>query len=89
MLEEAGRELLLLQASDWPFAVTNHRAVDYAIRRFSQHAGRFEHLAGIAERLAADPAHTTELDIVQKFDMWDAEVHDLAFPEIDLRWWDV
>ena len=39
--EMAGRELLLLQASDWPFVITRGQAIDYGIKRFVGHVGRF------------------------------------------------
>jgi 1,4-alpha-glucan branching enzyme len=38
MLEQAGREMLLLEASDWPFLITNKGADDYATLRVKEHA---------------------------------------------------
>ncbi len=87
ILERAGRELLLLQASDWPFVVSCEQAVDYGIKRFIQHAGRFEFLTGIAEGLADDPSHLSKLTEVEEFELKDAEIHDVVFPAIDLNWW--
>ncbi|MGH7658673.1 MAG: 1,4-alpha-glucan branching protein domain-containing protein, partial [Gemmatimonadales bacterium] len=46
LLAQAGRELLLAQASDWPFMLTNGEASDYAERRFSQHCTDAELLVG-------------------------------------------
>lgn len=37
-LERAARELLALQASDWPFQVSRELADDYPLRRFEAHA---------------------------------------------------
>ena len=44
-LKQAGRELLLLQSSDWPFLVTTGQAKDYAIERFNSHNERFQTLS--------------------------------------------
>ncbi|NJL30787.1 MAG: DUF1957 domain-containing protein [Phycisphaerales bacterium] len=52
LLERAGRELLLLQASDWPFVITRGQAIDYGIKRFTLHVGRFENLCDMAEKVA-------------------------------------
>ncbi|MNR83073.1 1,4-alpha-glucan branching enzyme [compost metagenome] len=46
-LAQLGRELLLLQSSDWPFLVTTGQAKDYAIERFREHQTRFDVLAGM------------------------------------------
>ena len=42
MLNQAARELLLVQSSDWPFLVTTGQAKDYAVKRFNEHVERFE-----------------------------------------------
>lgn len=89
ILEKAGRELLLLQASDWPFVISREQAVDYGIKRFMQHAGRFECLADVAERLAEDPGYLERLPEVTEFEIKDADVHDVVFSDIDLNWWAV
>lgn len=87
VLEKAGRELLLLQASDWPFVIARDQAVDYGIKRFVQHMGRFECLADVAERMAENPGYLKELPEVTKFEIEDAEAHDVVFPSVDLNWW--
>jgi len=87
ILEKAGRELLLLQASDWPFAITRSQAGDYGIKRFVGHVARFEYLADIAENLAVDSNYLDGLNEVQRFDLQDPDVHDVIFPQIDLNWW--
>ena len=87
ILEKAGRELLLLQASDWPFVIARGQAVDYGIKRFMQHASRFECLADIAEKLATETAYLGRLSEVESFEIQDADVHDVVFPSIDLNWW--
>ncbi len=89
ILEKAGRELLLLQASDWPFAVVRCQAGDYGIKRFMGHVARFECLTDIAENLAVDPHYLGSLNRVQRFDLQDPDVHDVIFPQIDLNWWNM
>jgi len=83
ILEKAGRELLLMQASDWPFVITRGQAIDYGIKRFVLHAGRFENLCDIAQKVAGNEP-LTELD---RFEIQDADLHDVIFPNIDLNWW--
>ncbi len=87
LLEKAARELLLLQASDWIFAVSRGQAVDYGIKRFMQHVARFESLADIAEKLASDLEYLGKLSEVEQFEIHDADLHDIIFPDIDLEWW--
>jgi len=87
VLEKAARELLLLQASDWPFVISQAQAVDYGIKRFTQHVSRFECLADIAEKLGADSDYLGKLTEVEKFEVRDSDIHDVIFPKIDLEWW--
>ena len=76
-LNQAARELLLLEASDWPFLVTTGQAKQYAVERFHGHLDRFEEIAGAleggnVEHAAALAAEYYEVDNV--------------FPDIDYRW---
>jgi 1,4-alpha-glucan branching enzyme len=87
LLEKAGRELLLLQASDWPFVITRAQAVDYGIKRFTQHVSRFECLTDIAEKLGSDSAYLGKMSEIEKFEVQDADIHDTVFPKVDLNWW--
>jgi 1,4-alpha-glucan branching enzyme len=89
VLKKAARELLLMQASDWPFVIARDQAVDYGIKRFMQHAGRFEVLADLAEKLGNDPGYMDRLTDLEKFEIQDSEIHDIVFPAIDLNWWNV
>lgn len=89
LLEKAGRELLLLQASDWPFVIRRGQAVDYGIKRFMQHVGRFESLTEIAEKVALHNQYLNELTDVEQQEIKDADVHDIVFPNIDLNWWNM
>ncbi len=89
LLEKAGRELLLMQASDWAFVIRRGQAIDYGIKRYMQHVARFECLADIAEKVAADSAYLGALNEVEKFEIQDADIHDVIFPKIDLTWWNM
>lgn len=76
VLEQAARELLLLESSDWPFLVTTGQAKEYAIQRFSQHTERFNRLADSIE--AGQPAVTLAAQY------WEL---DRVFPNIKPEWW--
>src|SRR5438270_5641747 len=82
LMERAGRQLLLLQASDWPFVIHSYGAVDYGIQRFAGHATRFDRMTLIAERLAAGGA-LNELDQVQ---IQELEVHANIFQDMSWTW---
>jgi 1,4-alpha-glucan branching enzyme len=43
-LAQAARELLLAESSDWPFIMKTGTDVNYAVRRFKDHLGRFTRL---------------------------------------------
>ena len=78
VLNQAARELLLLQSSDWPFLVTTGQAKEYASMRFTEHVDRFNDVALIAEK-SGDPT-PEELDTLTAL----AE-RDNPFPDIDYR----
>src|SRR5581483_10941355 len=50
VLDQASRELLLAQSSDWAFIMKTGTSVDYAVRRFKTHIHRFDRLANMIER---------------------------------------
>ena len=76
VLNQAARELLLLESSDWPFLVTTGQARQYAVQRFSQHTERFNRLAESIERGQPDGHLAAQY--------WEL---DRVFPDIDYRWW--
>jgi 1,4-alpha-glucan branching enzyme len=82
-MERAGRQLLLLQASDWPFVVHSHGAVDYGIQRLAGHATNFDRATLMAEEAAAG----RELTDLRKIELQEMDNHDSVFPHIDLNWW--
>jgi len=75
ILNQAARELLLLQSSDWPFLITTGQARYYAETRFLDHAKRFQKLVDIADSGRVDKA---ALALCQE--LWEL---DKVFPEID------
>jgi 1,4-alpha-glucan branching enzyme len=77
VLNQAARELLLLEASDWPFLVSTGQAKEYASGRFQQHLARFNHLAAIADAGAVSEEDRRFLDTIAELDN--------PFPEIDYR----
>ncbi len=77
VLNQAARELLLLQASDWPFLVTTGQAKQYAIDRFRSHLNRFSQLAQAVESGSTAEARARADELFQA---------DKVFPDIDYRW---
>jgi 1,4-alpha-glucan branching enzyme len=79
VLNQAARELLLLQSSDWPFLVTTLQAKEYAVERFQDHLDRFGRLVSVlnAESITAeDEEYLVSL-----------RERDNPFPTIDYRDW--
>jgi 1,4-alpha-glucan branching enzyme len=76
VMNQAARELLLAESSDWPFLVTTGQAREYAIQRFNQHMERFYRLIESLE--AGAPDGTLAADYWEK---------DRLFGDIDYRWW--
>src|SRR6266516_3578990 len=75
-LKQAARELLLAQASDWPFILRTGTSPDYARKRVKDHLLRF---IALHEQLT-----TTRVD-----EPWltQIEAMDNLFPEVDYRYW--
>lgn len=61
-LDQAARELLLLQSSDWPFLVTTGQAKDYAIERFNKHNDRFQALVNMLRSGKFEEAKIAEIE---------------------------
>lgn len=75
LLKQLARELLLAQASDWPFLIHAGTASDYASRRAKDHLVRFNKLH---QQLAAGRA---DEDVLR-----DCEWRDSIFPELNWRY---
>ncbi len=82
-LEHAARQLLLLQASDWPFVISTQGAVDYGLRRIFGHVALFDDLCnGVEDLLCGLP-----IDPVVQGARAAAVLRDGVFPDLDLAWW--
>jgi|YelNatPaOPRAMG01_1025707.scaffolds.fasta_scaffold02526_9 1,4-alpha-glucan branching enzyme len=75
-LKQAGRELLLAQASDWPFILRTNTSPDYARRRVKEHLLRFQTLY---EQIKADHIDAAWLTRIESIDN--------LFPDLDYRYW--
>ena len=75
-LKQAARELLLAQASDWPFILRAGTSPDYARRRVKDHLLRF---IALHDQLTA-----TSVD--EKW-LHEAESRDNLFPDVDWTYW--
>jgi 1,4-alpha-glucan branching enzyme len=73
-LDQATRELLLAQSSDWAFIMKTGTSVEYAVRRFKTHIHRFDRLAGMAESGNYDENYLREV-----------AARDSLFPDMDYR----
>jgi 1,4-alpha-glucan branching enzyme len=75
-LKQAARELLLAQASDWPFILRAKTSAEYARRRVKDHLLRF---IALHEQLTVTGVN----------EAWLAEVEsrDNLFPDVDWRYW--
>jgi len=83
MLKRAARELLLLQASDWPFVVHSRGAVDYGMQRFALHATRFDR----AMQVVTDHQAGRKPTPLQQVQMDEIDGHDSIFTDLSLDWW--
>lgn len=73
-LNQAARELLLAQSSDWAFIMKTGTMVEYANKRTSDHIERFTRLYDGIKTNSVDASHLS-----------DVEGKDNIFPEIDYR----
>ena len=71
-LNQAARELLLAESSDWAFQIYKGTTVEYATRRFKTHILRFDALASAIDAGSINEEHLREI-----------EERDNIFPELD------
>lgn len=71
-LNQAARELMLSEASDWPFMIKNNTTAEYAIRRINTHIERFTELY---ENIVMDNINLNWLESIEKIDN--------IFPDMD------
>lgn len=75
-LKQAARELMLAQASDWPFIVRANSSPEYARRRFQDHLLRFRNLCDQIEENRINESWLGQI-----------EQQDNLFPDLDYRYW--
>ena len=85
LLSEAARQLLLLQASDWPFVISTGGAVDYGLRRIFEHVSLFDDLCNGVEDQIARPDDAP--DPIVSAALARSRLLDPVFPDLDLGWW--
>ena len=74
-LNQAARELMLAQSSDWTFIMSTGTTVPYATRRFNEHIIRFNRLYdGLSGPSGVDESFLSAV-----------EAQDNIFPNIDYR----
>ena len=74
VLNQAAREVLLSQASDWPFIMKTGTTVPYAVKRVKEHISNF---TNIYENLCRNTVNTEWLTQVEK--------KNNIFPDLDYR----
>jgi 1,4-alpha-glucan branching enzyme len=77
-LNQAARELLLAQSSDWAFIIKTNTAVDYAVQRTREHVQNLHDVLNALD----DPSHES-LDALTT----SLESRSPIFPTIDFRNW--
>ena len=93
ILNQAARELLLAQSSDWAFQIYQGTTVQYSSRRFQSHIQRFNMLAEMLDSssppykggVAAASADGVVLSAAQLDLLTEIESRDNIFAEIDWR----
>ncbi len=82
IIEQMGRELLLMSASDWQFLISTFAAKDYAEMRLTNHYSDFKKLSEIAEKKKSDhKISPAELKFLEE-----CQSRDSLFPELDINW---
>ena len=83
LLKQAGRELLLLESSDWQFLISTWSAHDYASARVRHHYDDYRFVARLAREVAAGASLSPEQE--EQF----AAIcdRDRPFPDLDPHWW--
>jgi 1,4-alpha-glucan branching enzyme len=76
-LKQAARELLLAQASDWPFIMRTGTSPEYARKRVKAHLLRFTTLYEQLTGAGVDESSLAQI-----------EARDNLFPEVEYRYWE-
>jgi len=83
ILKQAGRELFLLESSDWQFLITTWSARDYAEERVGFHYDNLQKLFSLMEEIEAKGKIAQEGEDFLR----SCEEKDNIFSDIDLIWW--
>lgn len=83
IMDQALRELLLMQASDWPFLITKNQASDYAKERFMQHQDYFTSLIAFFDLIKSGKVLTNDQETL----LARIEQVDDIFEKIDIHQW--
>ncbi len=83
LVEQAARELLLAQSSDWQFLISTFSASDYSEVRIQDHLDRFNMLATMSQEIR----NGNELSEAEKTYFYDCKDKDAPFQELDLSLW--
>ena len=82
LIKQAGRELMLMSASDWQFLISTFAARDYAELRLDEHYEDFMKIAAMIEKKLGGEAITAgEWNFFN-----DCSVRDVLFEEIEIEW---
>lgn len=83
ILKQAGRELLILESSDWQFLISTLAAKDYAEMRVVRHYDDFKRLARMAwKRGKGEDLNKEDLNFLEY-----CQKRDNVFPDIDVKWY--
>lgn len=83
IVEQAAREVLLAEASDWQFLISTWSARDYSEIRFQDHIDRFEQLSELADRIH----HGGTMKPADIAFLKDCQLKDAPFQDLDLSMW--
>ncbi len=83
IMNQALREMMLEQSSDWQFLIYTYSAKDYAEHRFSYHHSDFNRLCDMAEKNKATGSINKEDELY----LSECEVRNPVFQEINSEWW--
>ncbi|MGA2957962.1 MAG: 1,4-alpha-glucan branching protein domain-containing protein, partial [Thermodesulfobacteriota bacterium] len=73
-LNQAARELMLAQSSDWAFIMKTNTMADYAVKRTKDHIGRFSELYEMLQN-----------NIIDEKKLMIMEYRDNIFPDVNFR----
>jgi 1,4-alpha-glucan branching enzyme len=83
LIAQTGRELLLLEASDWQFILSAMEAGDYAAERVKRHYADFSRLAQLVDKVA----HGATLAEADAEFLRACQARDPLFAEVDADLW--